>query len=213
MNNETKAVAVPEGYRKDADGRLIPEKMIKPIDRARDRLVESLVGKARAQSEALAKFKAQAMSDLNDFVAKSGAKYEVKMGGAKGNVTLFSFDGRYKVVKQNQDTITFDERLQVAKKLIDECVTKWADGSRDEIKVLVNDAFQVSKEGRINTTRILSLKRLNIKDEKWLKAMQAIADSVQTSNSKSYIRFYERVGESDQYRPISLDVATAELTA
>lgn len=37
--------------------------------------------------------------------------------------------------------------------------------------------------------------------------MQAIGDSVQTAGSKPYLRFYERVGDSDEYRPISLDVA------
>ncbi len=101
----------------------------------------------------------------------------------------------------------FDERLQAAKQLIDECIQTWTEGSSDEIKALINDAFQVNKEGKINTARVLGLKRLNINDEKWLRAMQAIADSVQVAGSKPYIRIYERIGDTDQYQPISLDVA------
>lgn len=54
---------------------------------------------------------------------------------------------------------------------------------------------------------MLGLKRLNISDEKWLRAMQAIGDSVRVSGSKPYLRLYERIGDTDQYSPISLDVA------
>ena len=199
--------AIPAGYWRDGEGRLIPENMVKPIDRARDDLVRELVGKAKAASAVLADFKAKAFGDIGAFVEMSGEQYGVKLGGVKGNVTLLSFDGRFKIVRQIQEHLVFDERLQAAKQLIDEFIQTWTEGSRDEIKALINDAFQVNKEGKINTARVLGLKRLNISDEKWLRAMQAIADSVQVAGSKPYIRIYERVGDTDQYQPISLDVA------
>ena len=199
--------AIPAGYWRDGEGRLIPENMVKPIDRARDDLVRELVGKAKAASAVLADFKAKAFGDIGSFVEMSGEQYGVKLGGVKGNVTLLSFDGRFKIVRQIQEHLVFDERLQAAKQLIDECIQTWTEGSSDEIKALINDAFQVNKEGKINTARVLGLKRLNISDEKWLRAMQAIADSVQVAGSKPYIRIYERVGDTDQYQPISLDVA------
>ena len=198
---------IPAGYWRDGEGRLIPENMVKPIDKARDDLVRELVGKAKAASAILADFKTMAFGDIGAFVEMSGEQYGVKLGGVKGNVTLLSFDGRFKIVRQIQEHLVFDERLQAAKQLIDECIQTWTEGSRDEIKALINDAFQVNKEGKINTARVLGLKRLNISDEKWLRAMQAIADSVQVAGSKPYIRIYERIGDTDQYQPISLDVA------
>ena len=198
---------IPAGYWRDGEGRLIPENMVKPIDKARDDLVRELVGKAKAASTILADFKTKAFGDIGAFVEMSGEQYGVKLGGVKGNVTLLSFDGRFKIVRQIQEHLVFDERLQAAKQLIDECIQTWTEGSRDEIKALINDAFQVNKEGKINTARVLGLKRLNISDEKWLRAMQAIADSVQVAGSKPYIRIYERIGDTDQYQPISLDVA------
>ena len=198
---------IPAGYWRDGEGRLIPENMVKPIDRARDDLVRELVGKAKVASAILADFKTKAFGDIGAFVEMSGEQYGVKLGGVKGNVTLLSFDGRFKIVRQIQEHLVFDERLQAAKQLIDECIQTWTEGSSDEIKALINDAFQVNKEGKINTARVLGLKRLNINDEKWLRAMQAIADSVQVAGSKPYIRIYERVGDTDQYQPISLDVA------
>ena len=60
---------------------------------------------------------------------------------------------------QIQDRLVFDERLHAAKTLIDECITSWSENSRDEIKVLVNDAFRVDKTGQINTARVLGLRR------------------------------------------------------
>jgi putative sulfate transport protein cysZ len=61
----------------------------------------------------------------------------------------------------------------------------------------------------LNTSRILGLRRVEIQDSRWQNAMQAISESVQVVSSKAYVRLYERVGETDQYVPIALDVAGA----
>ena len=198
---------IPEGYRRDAKGCLVPEAMIKPIDRTRDELVGELSRQARIVSDGLREFKARVFADINAFVDLSAEQYGVKMGGKKGNLTLFSFDGAFKVQVAIAEHMVFDERLQAAKHLIDECIIDWSQGSRDEIKVLVQSAFQTDKEGKINTGRVLALRRLDIRDEKWQKAMLAIGESLQVVGSKEYVRFYERIGNTDQYQPISLDVA------
>jgi hypothetical protein len=70
----------------------------------------------------------------------------------------------------------------------------------------VNDAFQVDKTGKVSTTRVLGLRRLDIDDPDWQKAIKAITDSIQISGSKQYIRFYERQ-ENGKYKQISLDIA------
>jgi len=198
---------IPAGYKEDAAGRLIPLEHIKPIDLARDDLVREIVTSARYLSEGIAKFKAQTFGDIAAFVEMSGEEYGVKVGGKKGNVTLTSFDGRYKIQRAISDHISFDERLQAAKALIDECLNDWSETSDPKIKMLVNDAFQVDKEGTINTSRVLRLRKMDIRDERWMKAMQAIADAVTVIGSSTYLRVYERVGDTDQYQPIPLDVA------
>lgn len=204
MNTTT---TIPAGYKQDAAGRLIPLEHIKPIDLARDDLVCEIVAAARGLSGGISKFKAQTFGDIAAFVEMSAEEYGVKVGGKKGNVTLSSFDGRYKVQRAIADHITFDERLQAAKALIDECLNDWSESSRPEIKMLIDDAFQVDKEGTINTSRVLRLRKMDIRDERWLSAMQAIADAVTVIGSSTYLRVYERVGDTDQYQPIPLDVA------
>lgn len=203
---ETKT-QIPEGYMRDARGALIPLKMIKDIDKKRDILVRSLVEGAIRQSVLLAEFKRQAMTNVEDFVSLSAKKFDVKLGGKKGNITLFSFDGEYKIQRAIADRIYFDERLQVAKELIDECIRRWTKDSRAEIMVLIDHAFQVDKEGKLNTERILGLRRLDIKEEKWRKAMEAISESIQVASTKSYIRMYKRQ-EDGSYKQINLDVAS-----
>jgi hypothetical protein len=197
----------PQGYWVDAKGVLTPESLIKDIDRARDSLVQEVIGRAIELNKALAEFKLSGFSDIGAFVDLSANEYGVSLGGKKGNVTLYSFDGRYKIQRAMQDRIAFDERLQAAKALIDECLADWTEGARPEIHAIINRAFQTEKEGEVNTGAVLALRRLEIDDERWSKAMQAIGEAVQVVGSRSYIRVYERVGDSDQYRPISLDIA------
>lgn len=206
--SKTMSETIPDGYWQDANGRLVPADLIKDIDKARHELVMEIVAKAKEQHLLLVAFKASTFADISAFVELSADKYNAKVGGNKGNITLMSFDGKYKLVRQMQDNLAFDERLQAAKALIDACIKDWTQGSRSEIKALIDNAFQVDKEGKISTGRVLGLRRLDIQDPQWQSAMQAISDSVQVLGSKPYIRIYERVGDSDNYQPISLDLAS-----
>lgn len=204
MNDQTE---IPAGYLKKANGHLVPESAIKPIDQERDALVKDIVGAAKQLSRRIADFKLSAFGDIAAFVQLSAEQYGAKIGGNKGNVTLISFDGRYKVQRAIAEHITFDERLLAAKVLIDECVQDWISGARKEVIVLINDAFRVDSSGNIRTANVLALHRLEIDDDRWKQAMRAISESLQVVGSKSYVRIYERIGSTDQWAPISLDIA------
>jgi len=195
------------GYWEDANGALIPVAKIKEIDKDRSRVVTELCEQAEIESARLMGFKTAAMLAVTEFIDRSLAEYDVKHGGKKGNVTLISFNGMYKIVRQMQETIVFDERLQAAKALIDECIQGWSKGSNVNIKVLVNDAFQVDQQGKISTGRVLGLRRHDIDDPKWMEAMRAIGDSMKVASTKPYIRFYKRDETTGEYFPINLDVA------
>lgn len=207
---ETTANTVPKGYWQDAKGSLVPEAKVKELDKERDRVVRRLVSAAQEMSGDLSRFKLLAMSEVEQFIDVSAATYGQPIRGAKGkgNVTLTSFDGRFKVERAVQESLVFDERLQVAKQIIDSCVHRWAKGANQNIQALVNHAFQVDKEGNVSTGRVLSLRQLDIKDDDWDRAMAAIADSMKAMSSKAYVRFYERDEATGQYLVISLNAAT-----
>lgn len=195
-------------YMEDAKGRLVPVDMVKEIDKTRDILVRTLVKNALEVRASIIKFKQESMFEIRAFVDLSAMEWDVTLGGKKGNITLYSFDGRYKVQVRIAENMVFDEQLQVAKAMIDQCLTQWTKGSSSEVKVLINDAFQVDKEGRINTQRILSLRRLDITHELWKKAMDAITASLQVIGSKEYFRLYQREKGRETWEPVSLDMAS-----
>lgn len=197
---------IPENHMENSKGHLVPIAMVREIDRTRDALVQEIVGAAKGVSTQIANFKTSVMGDIEAFVELSAERFDTKLGGSKGNITLLSFDGRYKVQRAMDEHIVFDERLQIAKTLIDECINTWSQGSRDEIRVLINDAFQVDQQGKVNTKRILGLRRLPIKDKRWDQAMNAIGESIQITGAKAYIRVYERQ-QDGSFQQIRLDVS------
>lgn len=194
-------------YMEDAQGRLVHVDNVKEIDKTRDSLVRHLVDNARMVQEEMARFKNVAISEIDAFVEMSAAEYGVALGGKKGNLNLYTYDGRYKIQVQVSEYVVPDERLKVAKELIDGLLNSWIQGIRPEVKTIINDAFSVDQEGKFNLRRIMGLRRLEINDPDWKQAMDAISDSLQVIGSKRYMRVYERIGKEDRWAPISLDFA------
>ena len=211
MNNLQKQFTeknAPEGYWVDAKDAFIPVKMLKPIDLVRDTLVGEIVTKAIELNKLMKEFKESSFGDIGAFVDLSANEYGVKLGGKKGNVMLYSFDGRYLIQRAMADRIAFDERLQAAKELIDQCLADWTEGARPELQILINRAFSTDKSGAVSTGAVLALRRYEIDDQRWHRAMEAIGESLQVIATSSYIRIYERIGDTDQYMPIALNMAT-----
>ncbi|BFR47471.1 DUF3164 family protein [Nitratidesulfovibrio sp. HK-II] len=195
-----------DGFMENAQGHMVPREQVKEIDFERHRLVMEKVAKVQAMRADLAKLKAEIMDDVGAFVEMSCEQYGAKLGGNKGNVTLTSFDGRFKILRSVAEHITFDERLQAAKALIDDCLREWTSDSRTELRAIINQAFRMDKTGRLNTGAILALRRLDITDERWAQAMQAIGDSIQITGTKAYVRVYQR-NDAGGYDNIPLDIA------
>lgn len=191
-------------FMKNAQGAFIPIENVKPVDKLRDDLVKNLMSKTKEVQKIIEDHRNICWEDIKAFLEISASEHNVKYGGEKGNITLLSYDGKYKVVIANQDYISFNEKLQIAKDLIDECIRKWAKGADKNLLALVNDAFKVDKQGKISTEKILGLRRLEINDFTWNEAMKAITESITVEYSKRYIRFYERREKDGKYEHISL---------
>jgi hypothetical protein len=199
---------VPAGFMRTPTGDLRPVELVSEIDMMRDAVVLDLIDEAKAMAARLAAFKRNTYDTIHAFAAISAAKYGTEWGGKKGNITLTSFDGRYQVRLASADRITFDERLQFAKTLIDEYLTEQASTAEPVIQAVVRDVFQTDKEGTLNVGRILGLRKYDVTDPRWQQAMQAITDGIQIIGSKNYVRFYERIKGTDEYQAISLDIAS-----
>lgn len=193
----------------DAAGNRIRLSNISELDQMKNEVTRRLVEGAKSLQQAMAAFKRSALDEVMAAKGLIFEKYEVQIGGKKGNITLKSFDGTQHVQVAVADQVSFGPELQAAKALIDECIEDWATGANDNIRTLVEDAFQVNKAGRIDTGRVFGLRRLNMKDRdgnpdaRWARAMDAIADAVRVDGTVTYVRFYDRAGPG----AISLDFA------
>lgn len=196
-------------YMRDAKGGLVPLALVKPVDKLMDEMVRKMMFFARDLSEQIGRFKGHCFDDVGSFMALLEQHYHAKPGGKKGNMTFTRYDGCEKVQIQVADLIEFGPELQAAKSLVDECLMEWGADSREELRAVVARAFQVDKAGKINRSELFMLLRTDISDERWVRAMAAIRDSIRIIGSKTYIRFYERPAADAPWTPVSIDLAQA----
>ncbi len=200
-------------YMRDAKERLVPLAQVSQVDQLEDQTVRKILDYAAELNAQISRFKGHCFDDVGAFMALIAEKYGASKGGAKGNITLTSFDGCAKVQIQVSDNLTFGPELQVAKTLVDECIAEWAADARAEIRLLVEDAFRVDKEGLVSREAIFRLRRIEIDDERWRRAMDAITDSIRVVGSRTYMRFYQRPSPRDSWKAVTIDLASAEMPA
>lgn len=194
-------------YMTDARGALVPVGTIKAQDLLIDETVRKIMGFAVSLSEQVARFKGHTFDDIGSMQALLEQEYGAKAGGPKGNITLTTFDGLQRVTLKMADLIEFGPELQAAKKLVDECLNDWSADAGDELRTIVNRAFQVDREGRINRAEIFMLLRAQIEDDRWKRAMDAVRDSIRIIGSKAYLTFHCRPSADAAWTGISIDLA------
>jgi len=217
MNVPVTETTIPDGrvlvdgrpHMRDGQGKLVPLTLIRAQDQLQDEVVRRIIGFAVPLSDQVARFKAHTFDDISGFEALLAQEYEARIGGPRGNKTLMSYDGLYKVTVQVADAIAFGPELQIAKGLVDECLNEWAASARDEIKAIVTRAFNTDKEGQINRAAIFMLLRLDITDPRWLRGMAAIRDAMKIVGSKTYVRCYRRAAFDGPWEAITIDLAKA----
>lgn len=203
----TQAPEVPEGYMQNASGHLVPKQQVREHDLLRDETAKTLAAEAERLHSQLAAFKEKALADIRDLVSVAADRYGVTIGGEKGNVTVTTYDGRYRVERATAERLAFTEEVHAAKELIDDCIQRWSEGANAHLRTLVDRAFRTDKQGQIKTSAVLELLRLEIDDEGWKQAMNALRDSIQSTGTAVYVRVYRR-DASGRYHAIPLDLAS-----
>lgn len=191
----------------DAKGRKVPDNLVSETDKLKDQTIDKVVDYAIELSGQIARFKGHTFDDVYSLIDLLKEEYGAKVGGAKGNIDLVSFDGCRKLQISVADHISFGPELGVAKGLIDEYIEDVIEGSSDEVRALVTHAFETDKPGHVNREALFSLRRLDIKHPKWQSAMQAITDSMRVIGSKAYVRTYQRDTADAGWEMIQLNIA------
>lgn len=196
-------------HMRDAKGRLVPLGMVPAQRVLEDEMVRKVFRFALDLSAQVKRFKGHTFADLNAFQSLLEQQYEARAGGAKGNVTFSTYDDTMRVEVKIADIFTFGAELQVAKKLVDECLVEWGADSHEALRALVNRVFSVEKEGQINRGEVFSLLAMEVEDERWQRAMKAIRDSIRVTGTKAYLRFRMRPEPNADWQTVTIDLAAA----
>jgi len=190
----------------DARGRAVPEEYVKEQDQRRDAMVERVHAIAKKLEQAIAAARLDITQEVDLYLEWLAKENKVKEGW-KGNITLDTFDGTLRVVRNMDDQVGFSESLQLVKTQIDLWLKDQMQGANASLVKVVSSAFNVDKKGKVNTAMILRLLNLDITDAKWRKAMQILRDSIQVTATRQYLSFAEKIttDEGEIWRPIILN--------
>lgn len=194
-------------YVSDSRGRLVPVEMIKPQHMLEDQMVREQFGWIFSLAEQIERYRGHLFSDLGEFDALIAEKYGAEKGGVKGNRTYSTVDDCYTISIRVRDVMDFGSELQAAKLLIDECLRGWTEDAAAPLRVIVDGAFNVDKEGLINKAEIFKLLRHNITDAKWLLAMDALRDAIRVTGSRTTPEFKTRSAPGEKQVSISISLA------
>ena len=199
---------VPKGYWRDAKGNLVHERNVRAVDRDMDEVVRRIHGFGRPLSEQMWRFRDHTTADIAAFADRVVEHYGGRIGGRKGNIQLLTFDGCRRVVLAQADRIAVGPEIVAAQALVEECVERWAAGSRRELRALVDQAFVAREDGTVSVAELLRLRRVEIDDEGWRRAQDAIADALRPSGKAEYIRLYQRSTPAEPWQQVPLHLAT-----
>lgn len=172
----------------DDKGRPIPEEYIQPHDKKRDRMVESIIKRVSKLSAKLASEKTEIVAAIEKYLKELAKDNKVRENW-KGNIIIYNFSQNLCIERRINETISFDERLQMVKTTIDKWLNDRLKNIDELIAKVISQAFSVDKQGRINTAMLLKLRKLDIQDHEWKKAMELLDESIFVKSSKMALRF------------------------
>lgn len=195
-------------YMPKPNGSLVPVDNIKASDLERDEFVREVAGQWMSHSESLAKFKDKVMGDIMAFSQLAAEKYDVQIGSIKGNYTLTTFDGEYKLKISVGDIKDVNENFYTSKELINEYINGLGSSADPNLMAIIDAVYQTNDKGNVNLQMIFKLMQANVHDPsgKWDKAMALLKESIIVTDSKPYVRLYKR-NDVGKYDNVPLDIA------
>lgn len=196
-------------YMINGRGEKVHVDLIKGDELMRDTLVNALLADAEVFRGMLAEFRAKSEQRVEEYMNTLMEKYRINAmaRSKKGNITLENYASTAKIQIAVQDKLAFDEKIQLAKMKFDEYFEQVTAQSSEEIKLLINKAFDVDKEGNVDVKKILELRSYDIRHPKWVEGVALIEEAKKVVHSKRFIRFYRRNDPDAKWEHVSLDLA------
>ena len=185
----------------DAQGREISVKVLNQDIIERETAINKAMDSALKLQERIVMDKQKIIGIVEDYLSEAARRNGLEW---KGNALLISFNEKYRIEIRYREKIQFGIELQLAKQKIDECIKAWSVDSSDNLKAIINEAFQVDKRGQLARYRIFALRRYKIKDPTWKEAMELIDKAIMVTSTKQYISFAVR-DDAGNYHKVVLN--------
>jgi hypothetical protein len=192
----------------DSRGNEIPAKYVPEHEKKRDLFVEKIMEKVEKLENTMRVLKGEIQHQIQLYIEELAADNKVS-DNWKGNLMLTNFSGTQQIEVDIHDLIRYDERLVVAKQLIDNYLMEKCAG-QDELRLIVSQAFNIDKKGNVNQYMLKRLCKLDIKNPEWQKAITLIKEAECVNTSKQYIMFKQRENPKAAWDTLNLNFSSIE---
>lgn len=131
-------------------------------------------------------------------------KNVVLMDDWKGNLNITSFDGTKRIQIKQNEVIEHDEEIQLATQLISEVIHERTE-SMPDIRAIIDEILRTNRNNQYSKSNLLKLKNIKIDDERWIKALDLIWQSMEVVARKQYTMF-QRKNKKGKFETVKLNI-------
>lgn len=170
----------------------------------RDEAISNMVAFAKNLHEQMTGFKNSSF-EMIETLYKMLQEHSDRHASGKGNVTLDTADGQFRVVYKRSDNTRFDERAtQAEAHILDFVANRW--GNKDDADSKFIKRMLERKNGKLDKNKVLDMisMRDNYDDPHWQKGIDLLQESIVPDTTRFYAEYYYR-SEDNEWIPIVLN--------
>jgi len=204
------SVQVPKGFVFNAQGDLIKESNLTPLQREEDALCKTLLPMAQDLNQAMAEFKYQSMHRVEQVIERCVKQHNIlKLKKIKGNVQFLSIDGLIKIQRSIDDRIEINSNIEAARQLFDQYRDVIKRQSSGDAQQWIDTSFE-TKNGKMSTGKLIEIMNKDIDHPIYKKGVEALRKSLFVSGTKAYLRFYYRDAADEEWKTLPLQFSSID---
>jgi hypothetical protein len=189
---------------KDAQGRICQLALFSEVQIARDRLIKQEVLEAKNRATEQSLYHQELIASITEFFRFSAEQHNAKVLGDEEGISMTSIDGLMRIKLVKAKSATGNEKLMIAKTMLEDLVEKRGANIEPFFKTLALSAFETSSTGQMRLDKVMELKNLRCDYPEWLEIKAALDQAIEYVFKKRYALFYERTSTSESWKQIPL---------
>jgi|JFJP01.1.fsa_nt_gi hypothetical protein len=190
----------------DAQGRVCPIGIYTEVQIARDRLVKQSIAEAKKRANEQQLYHQDMIASISEFFRLSAEEHHAKPLGEESGVDMVSIDGLMRIKLVRAKSATANEKLMIAKAMLEELVAKRGANIEPFFKTLVFAAFETSATGQMRLDKVIELRGMKCEYPEWRSIKEALDAAIEYVFKKRYVVFYERESAKDSWKQIPLNL-------